>query len=107
MGEYAEMMLEGIVCEGCGEFMDGTAPGYPRRCRGCGPDISLERALRVSITPKRRSKPHIRAEIARNIAKIHVCQCGKRFGAAVSLQQHQRDKHPSAVSISSPERDSQ
>jgi hypothetical protein len=93
MGEYAEMMLEGIVCEGCGEFMGGGAPGYPRRCRGCGPAISLERALRVSIAPKPRAKPHIRAESARNVAKNHVCQCGKRFGAAISLEQHRRDKH--------------
>lgn len=40
MGEIAEMMLDGTMCEGCGEFFDdiingGEAPGYPRRCRAC------------------------------------------------------------------------
>ena len=37
MGEAAEMMLDGTCCEGCGEFMDGDAPGYPRYCSGCRP----------------------------------------------------------------------
>ena len=30
-----EEMLEGIVCEVCGELIDGKAPGYPRTCAGC------------------------------------------------------------------------
>jgi hypothetical protein len=36
MGEYAEMMLEGLVCECCGEFLgDDEGPGFPRVCPGC------------------------------------------------------------------------
>lgn len=36
MGEYAEMMLEGLVCECCGEFFgDDEGPGFPRVCDGC------------------------------------------------------------------------
>lgn len=38
MGEIAEMMLGGLMCEGCGEFMDDfEEPGHPRRCLGCAP----------------------------------------------------------------------
>lgn len=38
MGEIADMMLEGLLCEGCGELIgdgSGTPPGYPVRCAGC------------------------------------------------------------------------
>lgn len=37
MGEYADMMLEGEACAGCGmTFPDGMAPGFPRYCsRAC------------------------------------------------------------------------
>lgn len=40
MGQHAEDILDGVVCEGCGEFFDdiidgGEAPGYPRRCDAC------------------------------------------------------------------------
>lgn len=35
MGEIAEMMLDGTICEWCGEFIDSDEPGYPRLCPGC------------------------------------------------------------------------
>lgn len=35
VGEIAEMMLDGTLCEGCGECLPGEAPGHPRRCREC------------------------------------------------------------------------
>ncbi len=34
MGQYADDILDGLVCEHCGVFIDGDAPGYPRSC-GC------------------------------------------------------------------------
>jgi len=34
MGDVAEMMLEGTLCETCGVFI-GDGDGYPRRCRSC------------------------------------------------------------------------
>lgn len=34
MGEIAEMYLEGILCEGCGEYLGGD-DGIPQRCSGC------------------------------------------------------------------------
>lgn len=40
MGEYADMMLEGDACAGCGEmFLDDAAQGFPRYCsRACEPE---------------------------------------------------------------------
>jgi hypothetical protein len=33
MGEIADMMLDGTLCEGCGEFIDDDgAEGFPRYC---------------------------------------------------------------------------
>ena len=34
MGEIADMMLDGDLCEGCGEYMGGGS-GYARRCYSC------------------------------------------------------------------------
>lgn len=39
MGEYAEMMLEGDACAGCGEVFHDSGEGFPRYCsRACEPD---------------------------------------------------------------------
>lgn len=45
MGEIADMMLDGTLCESCGALMDDLipehgdvledAPGYPRLCEDC------------------------------------------------------------------------
>lgn len=35
MGEIADMMLEGDLCEGCGSFLEGEGDGVPRYCRDC------------------------------------------------------------------------
>jgi hypothetical protein len=34
MGEISDMMLDGDLCEGCGEYMEG-GDGYARRCSAC------------------------------------------------------------------------
>lgn len=36
MGDISEMMLDGTLCETCGEFI-GEPVGYPRYCGGCRP----------------------------------------------------------------------
>lgn len=40
MGEIAEMMLDGTMCAGCGEFLnDGEdGDGFPGYCSACAPD---------------------------------------------------------------------
>ena len=34
MGEAADLALEGIVCEWCGQYL-GESVGYPRKCESC------------------------------------------------------------------------
>lgn len=35
MGEHAEMVLEGIFCETCGDFLDADPAGHPEQCDDC------------------------------------------------------------------------
>lgn len=35
MGEIAEMMLDGTLCNVCGAFIDMDIPGHPRLCKEC------------------------------------------------------------------------
>lgn len=39
MGDYAEMTLDGVFCESCGEYM-GEDLGYPQRCADCHHEIT-------------------------------------------------------------------
>ncbi|EPF4336884.1 hypothetical protein ACSSH6_000891 [Enterococcus faecalis] len=42
MGEIAEMMLEGVLCAGCGVFLDVDGNGYPEYCEDCQEQIIEE-----------------------------------------------------------------
>ena len=45
MGDVSEMVLDGILCSGCGGIVDSTeteAPGYPRYCEDCKKDEELQ-----------------------------------------------------------------
>lgn len=54
MGDMADMVYEGIVCQECGVFItDNDWPdaaknscGYPRFCRACGGDPECNGAIR-------------------------------------------------------------
>lgn len=35
MGEIADMMLDGTLCEMCGVFLNEEPQGYPCRCEDC------------------------------------------------------------------------
>lgn len=35
MGEYAEMIIDGLLCESCGCLIDEDEPGYSRKCKDC------------------------------------------------------------------------
>ena len=39
MGEVTEMILEGILCELCGVYIDDDPPGVPRKCKNCAEGI--------------------------------------------------------------------
>ena len=34
MGDIADMVLDGMMCEGCGDFL-GDGVGYPQYCPAC------------------------------------------------------------------------
>jgi hypothetical protein len=73
MGDYADMMLEGVTCEGCGVYM-GDGDGYPERCKDCAPAWS--------------------AAIAEELKglKVRCPKCGKNVKAS-GLLDHHRDVH--------------
>lgn len=71
MGEVAEMMLDGTLCQVCGEFM-GDPTGFSMTCYGCQP---------------RNHKPPRSPG-----AKVACPTCGKRV-KDVGLADHQRDVH--------------
>lgn len=48
MGEWADSILEGMFCEGCGEYM-GEGDGYPRKCAACQMEDDKE-----EIPPKKK-----------------------------------------------------
>lgn len=41
MGDVADMIIEGILCEWCGEYI-GDSVGYPRKCSGCKTEYQEE-----------------------------------------------------------------
>jgi tRNA(Ile2) C34 agmatinyltransferase TiaS len=36
MGDIADLMLNGDICDQCGVELEGEGMGFPRRCTGCG-----------------------------------------------------------------------
>lgn len=69
MGEVAEMILDGTLCQVCGEFM-GDDCGYPRTCAGC-------------LKAEKSDSP---------IDKVKCPTCGKKV-KVTGLADHQRDTH--------------
>lgn len=77
MGEIAEMMLDGEMCAGCGEWL-GESYGFPQYCSFCHGD----------------DEPKIFDGELRSTKKIPCDICGKRVHKGNGLRQHIRDKHP-------------
>ena len=45
MGEIAELMLEGLLCQGCGQDIsdeNGEGTGYPAFCEGCQGEANVD-----------------------------------------------------------------
>lgn len=47
MGEIAEMMLDGTLCQCCGEYIESKVEpqGFPRFCWGCMPEEDKKKIL--------------------------------------------------------------
>jgi len=74
MGEIAEMMLDGTLCEGCGVANRKAGLGFPWRCGACVPDRPRREAPRQQST------------------KVACPTCGRRVKRA-GLPDHIRDAH--------------
>lgn len=82
MGDVADMMLDGTLCEGCGVALNDDAPlGYPRRCADCERQSELDDITRASMTQAASTK-------------VACPLCGKRVKFA-GMKDHQRSKHSS------------
>lgn len=79
-GEYAEMMLDGTCCAGCGEFLDSEPMGFPQYCASC------RRGQDVWQTKKPKGKVHRRDSPCPH--------CGRRFRGVTGLAMHQKERHP-------------
>jgi hypothetical protein len=58
MGEYADMMIEGILCQLCGVFLedyeDNICPTY---CEDCAKEMAIERRKNIKrAKPKEQEK---------------------------------------------------
>jgi hypothetical protein len=73
-------MLDGTMCEGCGEFMDigGEPPGYPVRCAACGEEPDDSQPVNYK-PPKTVPCPHV--------------GCERMFRSRQAAGQHWTDKH--------------
>ncbi len=76
MGEYADMMLDGTLCETCGAYI-GRDCGYPQYCsKACAAESGIE-------------EPDLQHQ-----TKPYACaQCSKRFATEGGLRQHTQVKH--------------
>lgn len=72
MGDYADMMIEGLLDEETGELIDGDAPGYPR---------SPTRDARNQSNRKSKGK------------KVKCPHCARKLKSEDGLQQHIKDVH--------------
>ena len=82
MGEIADMMLNGLMCEGCGVFMDDfEETGYPRYC---SEQCARDRGMICEAAP-RTQQPS---------SKKFACpECGKRFRKDFAVADHRRAAH--------------
>lgn len=88
-GEIAEMMLDGLLCQGCGEFIgdyqSGEGRSYPGFCAGCGGDQDAEPALQITKGQRRK--------LSRQRGEPCACpMCGKHKSGD-ALRQHLKDAH--------------
>ena len=74
-GDVADAMLDGTLCENCGEFI-GSMAGYPRKCAGC-----------VYGEPEAPPDNH------RMVATVICPSCDKKV-KEVGLGRHVKDAHP-------------
>lgn len=85
-GELAEMMLDGSLCESCGEQLETAGPGFPRKCAACAnaPTYRNMAHSRVKVKTKPKGRSWSSGKPKPNEGPC--LQCG--FGHAAHRQGH-------------------
>lgn len=90
MGEVAEMMLDGTLCETCGEYL-GAPTGYPRKCRNCGGDKG---AGSFDFRDTRKVKPKGPKGNPPRPGRVKCKHCNKMCKKGQGEKDHMRMVHP-------------
>ena len=88
MGDIADMMIDGILCEGCGVWIDDEDAGYPRLCESCAHECradgrNIEKIGTAWVDCGEKEK-----------TKVQCPKCGKWVHPS-GLTQHNEAKHDS------------
>jgi hypothetical protein len=94
MGEYADMMLDGTCCSGCGVFLENSLEGFPQMCGGCAKEwkdagskiIATGSGTFQDVTPVNNPKQLPKQK------KVQCPKCGKRI-SELGIDQHNEAKH--------------
>jgi len=78
MGDVADMMLDGTLCEGCGVYLEGESYGVPRYCASCHEDRREFLTMPDYVRPSQ--------------TKVSCPKCQRRV-KETGLADHLRDKH--------------
>ena len=93
VGDIADMMLDGTLCEGCGEWM-GEPRGYPVRCAGCTDEDFKDNEDQTVLELK---PIDVISTKAKNINCLHHKNngkgCNRRFKTIDGMHQHLKDYH--------------
>ena len=98
MGEIAEAMLDGTLCEGCGVYIGQDSLGYcSEQCardRGADWWLELHSDLIVASRPKPRKSRTAPLFHGSGPAPLTLCpKCGKFCRGDRGIADHMRDKH--------------
>lgn len=83
MGDIADMMLDGTLCQGCGCFISANSQGFPGYCGSCGREA---KAGRKQANVARSAAQHAAAK------KSPCHACGRRV-SFVGMADHIKDSH--------------
>lgn len=84
MGEIAEMMLDGTLCEGCGVYLEGEGDGIPRYCSA---ECARNRGVVTDDDANVTDTLHTRERT------IPCGICNRKFASEMARYDHRRDKH--------------
>ena len=95
MGEYADLVLDGFLCEWCGVTIENdlVGEGFPQLCPGCAKEGKKEGFQITSVAPNvfQNTTP-IEGIKELSTSKVSCPTCGK-WVKAIGLKQHTEAKH--------------